>query len=200
MKILATGDFHGDSRQVQKLAEKAVDENVDVILICGDILHAGNPVDGMMKPFVDTGKKVFFIPGNHDGFATADFYSELYKVKNLHSSSYVIGDTALFGVGGANVGIDQLSETELFEGLEKGHEGVKSFAKKISVSHVHPSGTKVENLSRYIPGSDGVRKAIDAFQPDIHICCHIHEAEGLEEQIGKTKVLNVGRTGKIFEV
>jgi Icc-related predicted phosphoesterase len=29
---------------------------------------------------------------------------------------------------------------------------------------------------------------------------HIHEAAGFEEQIGKTKVINVGKEGKILEL
>jgi len=29
---------------------------------------------------------------------------------------------------------------------------------------------------------------------------HIHEAEGAEEYIGKTKVINVGRNGRIIEI
>ena len=66
------------------------------------------------------------------------------------------------------------------------------------VSHGHAAGTKSE-LSG-IPGSDALRKAIDKFQPDLFIAGHIHELEGVEEKIGKTRVVNVGRRGKIFEI
>ena len=48
-------------------------------------------------------------------------------------------------------------------------------------------------------GSSGVRKAIEEFKPDIHICGHIHETHGIEELIGTTKVINVGKTGRIIE-
>ena len=66
------------------------------------------------------------------------------------------------------------------------------------ITHVHPSGTLVEKLSNYVPGSTGVKKAIDTLKPDILLCSHIHEAEGIEEKVGKTKVINVGRSGKII--
>ena len=36
--------------------------------------------------------------------------------------------------------------------------------------------------------------------PDILINSHLHEAGGMEEKIGKTKVINVSRKEKIFEV
>jgi len=45
-----------------------------------------------------------------------------------------------------------------------------------------------------------IRKAVDKIQPDVLICCHIHEAEGIEEKIGKTKVLNVGKMGHILNI
>jgi Icc-related predicted phosphoesterase len=32
------------------------------------------------------------------------------------------------------------------------------------------------------------------------ISAHIHEAEGLEDIIGKTKVIQVGKKGKILEI
>ena len=75
---------------------------------------------------------------------------------------------------------------------------VKNLEKKILVSHLHAAGTKSE-LSG-IPGNAGLRKAIEEFQPDLFIHSHIHELEGVEEKIGKTRVINVGRRGKIFEI
>jgi Icc-related predicted phosphoesterase len=70
--------------------------------------------------------------------------------------------------------------------------------KKIMVTHIHAAGTKSE-LSGF-PGNEGIRKAVDKFHPDLLISGHIHELEGVEEKIGKTKVLNVGRKGKIIEI
>ena len=46
----------------------------------------------------------------------------------------------------------------------------------------------------------GVRDAILELKPDIHICGHIHETQGIEEIIGKTRVINVGKSGKIIEL
>ena len=68
------------------------------------------------------------------------------------------------------------------------------------VTHVHPAGSKMEKFSKWVPASTGVRKAIEELQPDILLCSHVHEAEGIEEYIGKTKVFNVGRKGKILEI
>ena len=68
------------------------------------------------------------------------------------------------------------------------------------VTHVHPEESKMEKFTSVFPGSSGVKKAIDSFHPDILLCSHVHEAEGIEEMIGKTRVINVGVKGKIVEV
>jgi Icc-related predicted phosphoesterase len=106
----------------------------------------------------------------------------------------------LFGCGGANIGVGQLSEDEIYKVIKKGFDKVKDMGKKILVTHVHPSGSKMEKFTEFFPGSSGVRKAIDQLKPDILLCSHVHEAEGIEEKIGKTKVINVGKKGKIIEI
>ena len=58
----------------------------------------------------------------------------------------------------------------------------------------------MEKFTNIFPGSDGVKKAIDIFKPDFLLCSHVHEAEGIEELVGKTKVINVGKKGKIIEI
>ena len=68
------------------------------------------------------------------------------------------------------------------------------------VTHVHPTGTTMEKFTNIFPGSTGIKKAVDAFKPDILLCSHVHEAEGIEEKIGTTKVINVGKKGKIIDL
>lgn len=200
MKILAFGDLHGDSRLAEKLANKAEKEKVDLVIICGDITNFDSGTDNLMGPFVKKHQKVLFIPGNHDSLATADFLAEFYPIKNIHGYSVRYKDVGIFGAGGANIGVEQFTEKELYDLLQKGFEKVKYLKKKIMVTHVHPSGTKMEKFSKFVPGSDGIKNAIEKFKPDIMLCSHVHEAEGLEEKIGKTKVLNVGKEGKIINV
>lgn len=200
MKILAFGDIHGDSRLAEKLAERADKEKVDLVVLCGDItFHDQQPVN-LLGPFVKRGKKVVLVPGNHDSFATADFLAQMYGVKNLHGYSISSGDVGLFGCGGANIGINQLEEKEIYSILKKSFKGIENLKKKIMVTHVHPSDTTMEKFTQFFPGSSGVRKAIDTLKPDLLLCSHVHEAEGLEEKVGKTRVINVGKSGKIIEI
>jgi uncharacterized protein len=200
MKILAFGDLHGDTRLAERLAERADKEKVDLVIICGDITQDDLDTVGLMGPFVKRHKKVLLVPGNHESVATADFLAEFYGVKNIHGYSVKYGDVGIFGAGGANVGSRRISEKEMYDLLKKGFDNIKGLQKKIMVTHVHPANSKMEKFTSFFKGSDGVRKALDRFQPDLMLCSHVHEAEGLEEKIGSTKVINVGKEGKIIEV
>lgn len=200
MKIFATSDFHGDTRLVEKLAKRAEDENADLVIICGDITQSETSTDNLIGPFVRRGKKVLIIPGNHEGPATVDFLSKIYDAINLNEDVHIKYDIGIFGCSAVNLGIHQMSDEETFSVLSKGFQKVKTKGKKIMVTHVHPDGMKMGELTKFFPGSLAVRKAVDEFKPDILLCGHVHEAEGIEEIVGKTRVINVGRKGKILEI
>lgn len=200
MKILATGDWHGDVRRPQTLAELAAREKVDMVLLGGDLVNEEKDTANLIGPFLKKGLPVSFVWGNHDGPELAEFWQSLYKITNLHGHGIIVGDIGFFGCGGANVGIDQFTDDEIFQYIAQGFEKVKHARVKVMVTHVHPAGTIGEKFSRYIVGSKGVRKAIDVLQPDIHITCHVHEAEGIEDKVGKTRIIHVGRNGKIVNI
>jgi len=130
--------------------------------------------------------------------AETGFLVERYGVKDLHGYVLKKGDVGIFGCGYADIGLHQLTEEEFFMTLKRAHMQLKDVKRKIMVTHVQPSES-ILGLGLF-PGSSGVRKAIEEFQPDVHICGHIHETHGIEEMIGKTRVMNVGKTGKIIEV
>lgn len=200
LKILAAGDIHGDTNLAKRLAEKAEKENADLVVLCGDLTMGEKSTANIIGPFLKKNKKVILIPGNHETIATADFLAELYDVRNLHGYSVKYKDVGLFGCGGANVGLFQLSENEIYGALKKGFDGIKDMKKKIMVTHVHPTKTLMEKFTNIFPGSKGVEKAVKAFKPDILLCSHVHEAEGIEEKLSGTRVINVGKEGKIIEL
>ena len=106
-----------------------------------------------------------------------------------------------FGANGAEIGPFPTSDSDIFEALQRSHQKIKHAKKKVMITHVHPRGSISEKMCPVEEtGSDAVRRAIDKFKPDLVICGHIHEAGGIEENIGKTKVVNVACTGKIFEL
>ena len=199
MRILGAGDIHGNKFLAEELANKAIREKVDLVVLCGDLIEEES-FDNVLKPFRDKNIKMLFVHGNHESKASADFLSYVNKAKLLHGYGARYEDVGFFGCGSANIGINGLSEKEIFSTLNKAHEGISYLDKKIMITHVHPSNTKMEKLSKFVPGSDGVFEAIRTFKPNILLCSHVHEAQGLEEQIEGTRIINVGPKGKIIDL
>mgnify|MGYP001580419613 CR=1 FL=1 len=197
-KILAVGDIHGDTGLVKKLAEKAKKENIDLVILAGDLTLMEMQTKNLIGPFVKAKKEVLILPGNHETVATTNFLAELYGIKNIHGYSFTKGDVGIFGAGGGDIGINKIKDSEIFELLKKGNQGIKDSKKKIMVTHMHHHGSKAEFSG--FEGSKAVRRAINEFHPDVLISAHIHEAGGIEEKIGKTKIINVSRKPKVFEI
>jgi Icc-related predicted phosphoesterase len=197
-KILAIGDIHGDTGLVKRLAEKAEKEGVDVVILAGDLTFVDQSAKNLIGPFIKAKKQVLIIPGNHESLATINFLAEMYpNTKNIHGYAIQKGDLGIFGAGGGDV-INITPDKEIFKALKQGHERIKNSKKKIMVTHMHPRGGKSEFSG--FKGSIAVQKAIREFHPDILVNAHIHEASGIEEEIGNTKVINVSRKEKIFEI
>ncbi|MBI2565229.1 metallophosphoesterase family protein [Candidatus Woesearchaeota archaeon] len=203
LKILAFSDIHGDQAAIDRMVKRAEQENVDLVIIAGDFSprHAIDTAPpNLIGPFLKLGKKVLVLHGNNETETTVDFLTDLYGVQNLHKYSLELNGIGIFGAGSADVGPFPINDREIFEKLEKSHNYIQQSKKKIMVTHAHPSGSLIEKFTNIFKGSESVRKAIDKFQPNILICGHVHEAAGVEEIIGKTKVVNVAKVGKVIEI
>ena len=198
MKILALSDVHGDKHLIKEMAEKAAQHKVDLVLLAGDFAAADGSVEGLVGPFKAKGIEVGVVPGNHEGLAEVGFMVERYGVKNLHGYILKKGDVGIFGCGYGNIGLHQLNESDVFQTLKKAHDSLGKIKKRIMLTHTQPENS-ILGLGLF-PGSEGVRKAVEELKPDLHLCGHIHESDGIEDVIGKTRIVNVGRKGKIFEI
>jgi Icc-related predicted phosphoesterase len=196
LKILAAGDIHGDSDVSKKLAEQAEKEKVDLVILTGDLTGI-TETNNIIKPFLDKHQKVIFVPGNWETHADAELLSKTYNIKNIENKYAVYKNVGILGIGSSDWALFP-DDIRTLHKLEKDFAKLKNLEKKIMISHLHAAGTKSE-LSG-VPGNEALRLAIEKFQPDLFIHSHIHELEGAEEKIGKTKVVNVGRKGRIFEI
>ncbi|MCK4996770.1 metallophosphoesterase [Candidatus Pacearchaeota archaeon] len=193
LKILAAGDLHGNLSIAKKLSKKGEREEVDLVILAGDIYGYKGGNKNILEPFTKAKQKVIFIPGNCD-FNT-DAASLIKRAKCIHNKYVTYGDVGIAGIGSPNWTLN-LNEDD-FSRIEKNLKKMK-MGKQILVSHLHASGTKAEFSG--IPGDIIIEKAVRLFEPDLLISAHIHEAEGLEDIIGNTKVIQVGSNGIIIEI
>lgn len=193
LRILAASDIHGNFGISKKLSEKAKRKKVDLIILAGDIYGYDGGDERVLEPFMKMNQKVLFVPGNLD--FDEDVYFLKSKAKCIHNYYVTYNDVAITGIGSPNWKLT-LDEKD-FEKIKRNFYKMKS-NKKILISHLHPRGTNAEFSG--IPGDSLLKKAIEKFKPDVVIAGHIHEAEGLEDKIGNTKVIQVGKSGTILEI
>ena len=195
LKILAAGDLHGSLSVAERLAKKGKREKVDLVVLAGDIFGYEKEDVEILEPFIKRGQRVVFVPGN------CDFDEDLEKLKdgkNLHGRYVCYGDVGIAGIGNGNWKL--WLENEDFKLINEVFSKIKS-KKKILVSHLHARGTRDELIGfEGWEGDDELRQAIEKVNPDILISAHIHEAEGIEDIVKGTRIIQVGRNGSILEV
>lgn len=94
------------ARCLQKVTQTAIDEQVDIVLICGDIYRDTNPSQsdqlafaGAIKPILQAGIPVVMVTGNHDnpvGYgraATTEIYGALADVRVMSRPTATMIDT-----------------------------------------------------------------------------------------------------------
>lgn len=202
MKLLAASDVHGDKSAIEKLVKKAKKEDVDLIVLCGDMTLFENDLTGIVGPFRELNKKVVMIPGNHETFSSVEYLAKQYGpgVYNLHGRSIrFYNDIGIFGVGGADVGFFDVTEGEIDKLLKKAHKPISNAKHKIMITHLPPFGTKIDALWEHV-GSKAIRKKVEELEPDVVLCGHIHETAGKSEKIGNSTVINVGKEGVIIDI
>ena len=196
MKILAIGDIHGDLGLVRKIEKIVKKEKIDMVLLAGDQTWFEQDVNKLVSPIAKV--PTLMIHGNHEPESLIKMWEKMYpNVTNLHKNHHVKNGVGFFGSGTTDWGFKGDTE-QVFKELKKGHNKIKDFKKTVMVAHCPPAGSKIELLG--LPGSYGVRKAIDKFKPTYVICGHMHEGGGIIEKIGNSKVINVARKPFIFEI
>jgi Icc-related predicted phosphoesterase len=193
LRILAAGDLHGDIGLSKKLSKKAEKEKVDLVILTGDINGSEDLGDKMFEPFSRAHQKVLFIPGNWE--SEAEHESMKNRGKSIHNYYVNYNGVGIVGIGSADWHLEL--DKEDFKMIKENFDKMKS-KKRILVSHLHAEGTGAEFSG--IPGDKILRKAVEKFKPDLLISSHIHEAEGIEDKIGDTRVVQVGKKGKILEI
>lgn len=105
MRILHTADLHigkvfekismlEDQKYILKqISDIAIRENVDAVLIAGDVYQRSAPqaeamevFDGFVTALTEAGKKVFMLSGNHDSAQRISYFSSLIKGAGVYAA------------------------------------------------------------------------------------------------------------------
>lgn len=193
MRILHVSDVHGNMGAAEKISEKAVEIGADLIVITGDLTHFGEIEDAEMilEKISESGRKVFFVPGNCDPRALLSWSPSNDSIINLHLKSVEFMGWEFIGLGGA-VGrygtLIEFTEDEVESMLSKVIPRKPGF---IFVSHSPPYGVEVDYTGVKHIGSSAVKKYVENYKPHLMLCGHAHEGRGVIK-IGETTIVNSG--------
>jgi uncharacterized protein len=198
VKVLAFSDLHRDLGQAGELVERSSD--ADVVIAAGDFasVHEGlEETIGALRPI---SAPTILVPGNNETEDALRSACEGWdSAMVLHGQGTEIDGTEFYGVG-AGIPITpwdwsfDLDEGQASERLAGCPEGA------VLVVHSPPKGHCDQSSAGDHLGSEAILEAIQAKEPPLAVCGHIHESWGEESEIGSTRVINLGPSGTAIEL
>ena len=201
MKLLIFTDIHGSLTALRRIEQKVKSQNPDLLVCAGDISIFEHGIAGILRRLNKLNKKIIIVHGNHEDYATYVRYSGIFKnIIFIHKKHFIEDDLLFFGYGGGGFSqtdkeFEHLARTK-FKDLINNNKDKKI----ILVTHAPPYKTRLDRLGRNHAGNKSFRNFIEKNKIEVYICGHLHENFRKEDKIGKTKVINVGRAGKIIEI
>ncbi len=197
MKLFAFSDVHCDFQAVERLIERA--RECEIVVCCGDLSRFGECLDEIAEKLAKGIKKKFLIvPGNNETPEDIERVCEKFGWINLHCKKVKINSFWFAGCGGGLEG-GFATPFEVDENyFKKCLEGFRGVENLILITHTPPINTVDKTLLGSRIGSKAIRKFVEEEQPLLCLCGHVHERAGDEERIGKTRIINVGKEGKLI--
>ena len=197
VKLLIFSDIHSNHAALERL----MDTDADYYFAAGDLVNWGRDLDACGKILEKRADKVYVLPGNHESEAQIAAFCTQFGFHNFHGQTLQIGKYHVAVLGYSSPTPfntpGEYSEAELAERLSP-------FEKSnplVLICHAPPHGTALDRIRDGVHGgSRSVRDFVDRYQPEHFFCGHIHEAEGVEVHIGKTRAVNVGKRGYLLEL
>jgi len=194
LRLLIVSDIHGRVDILEKLITR---EEHDLLLIAGDMASYSGMKDWRdVAEVIDrAGTRAVAVPGNVDDPSSIGVHLDGRFVV-LHADSVEVGELTIAGVGGGtgfpSLGRSYYTDEHVGEELRKLEKRLGDKPVHILLTHTPPHGTKVDVLySGEHAGSVNLRNFIEAKQPILHACGHVHESRGTD-RIGKTLIINPG--------
>ena len=173
----------------------------DYYIAAGDQITWAKGIERCGEILQKRGEKVYVLPGNHESADQVANMCARYGLHNFHERHLEIGKWQVAGLGYSSPTPfntpGEYSEPELAERLQR-FAGLDPL---VLICHAPPYGTDLDRIRQGLhAGSRSVREFIEKYQPAHFFCGHIHEAEGVAVEIGKTYAVNVGKKGYLLEL
>jgi Icc-related predicted phosphoesterase len=198
VKLLAFSDLHRDLAQAGDLVERS--SEADVVIAAGDFASIHEGLEEMIQALQPISVPSVLVPGNNETEDALRAACEGWETATvLHGQGAEIDGTQFYGLG-AGVPITpwdwsfDLDDQQAAERLAGCPEGA------VLVVHSPPKGHCDQSSTGDHLGSEAILEAIESKRPQLAVCGHIHESWGAESEIGPTKVINLGPSGRLIDV
>ena len=197
MKLLIFSDIHTDWKTLERLLAT----EADYYIAAGDQVSWERGLDQCGQILKTRGDKVWVLPGNHEKASQIAAMCEKFGLNDFHERSFEVGRWQVAGLGYSSITPfdtpGEYTEEQIEAKLAK-FAGLKPL---VLVCHAPPHDTALDQIRPGLhAGSTAVREFIEKHQPDYFFCGHIHEAEGAEITMGKTRARNVGKKAYLLEL
>ena len=197
MRLLIFSDIHNDWKTLERL----LSVEADFYIAAGDQVTWGKGIDRCGEILARRAEKMYVLPGNHESADQVAGMCARHGLHLLHERHFSIGAWHVAGLGYSSpTPFDtpgEYSEPQLAQRLRRFGE----FSPLVLICHAPPYGTALDQVRPGLhAGSRSIREFIEKRQPEYFFCGHIHEAEGVVLQMGKTRAQNVGKKGYLLEL
>jgi Icc-related predicted phosphoesterase len=197
VKLLIFSDIHNNLKALERL----MDTEADYYFAAGDLVNWAKGLDACGEILKRRAGKVYVLPGNHESAAQITAFCGKFGLHDFHEHTLQIGKYHVAGLGYSSPTPfntpGEYTEAQLAEKLAP----FAALQPLVMICHAPPQGTALDRVRGGLhAGSQAVREFVDRYQPEYLFCGHIHEAEGVTIEMGKTKATNVGKRGYLLEL
>jgi len=197
MRFLIFSDIHNDWKRLEQLLAL----EADYYIAAGDQITWAKGIERCGQILQTRGDKVYVLPGNHESADLVAGMCARHGLHDFHQRHFQAGRWQIAGLGYSNPTPfntpGEYSEPQIAERLQR----FVSLTPLVLICHAPPHGTALDTVRPGLhAGSRSVREFIEQHQPEFFFCGHIHEAEGVSIQMGRTRAMNVGKAGHLLEL
>ena len=201
MKFLCFSDLHRDVVAAKRIVEQS--SFADMVIGAGDFATRRKGVEDTIQILSEIDKPSVLVPGNGESAQELESAVQVagWNTANvLHGTGCTAAGIAVWGVGGG-IPVTPFGDWS-YDFSEEQAESLLEGCKRSAVLVVHspPLDTVDHDHSGMIRGSQAIRDAVEATQPRLVVCGHIHSDWEKQVRLGDTCVLNAGPRGVMIEI
>jgi uncharacterized protein len=198
VRLLAFSDLHVDLDATRELVSSS--READAVVAAGDFASVHKGLADVVEVLSAIEVPTVLVPGNNETDEALRSACEGWAAARvLHGEATEVDGVSFFGIGAGvpvtpwdwSFDLDEDAAARMLAGCPEG---------AVLVSHSPPKGHCDRSGAGDELGSTAVLAATERARPSHVLCGHIHESWGCESEVGGSRVINLGPSGRVLEL